>query len=352
MKVFPELRLDHLRAMTDSTGLIQHAIYSVPNRRTGYTTDDNARALIVALANYDRIRDNTSLQLVSTYLSFLHYAQTSSHRFHNFMSYDQMFLDEEGSEDSFGRTLVALGFALVSDIHENVKRVARQLFEDSIHWIPSLTSSRSRAYALCAVCEHHRVTREPARYSALISLLADSLVDMFDRNADENWIWFEPFLTYCNGLLPHSLFLAYSVLQEPKYYEVAVKTMKYLEENTVLDGIFHPIGTEGWYIKGQPRAMYDQQPVDAASFVCAAKTAAKVTGDPHYEGLASIGFEWFFGKNTVSEPMYDPVSGGCYDGLHDGRVNLNQGAESTISYLMAHLAALPDERQNDLIPPP
>jgi len=339
MKDYPAFRLDHLRALTDSTGLIQHAIYSIPNRKTGYSIDDNARALMVVLEHIDRTEDSQALHLASTYLSFLHYAQTPSFRFHNFMAYDQTFLDKEGSEDSFGRTLLACGFALGSRVHENIKRVARELLDNSIRWVPTLASARSRAYAIQALYYAHRAEPERDRLPLLMQV-ADSLAEMFERNAHSEWVWFEPFLTYCNGLLPHTLFLAYELTEKPSYLQVAKRSLDFLIQNVMVGGVLQPIGSDGWYIRGQERAWFDQQPVDAASMVSACVAAAEISGEKSYSEVATAAFDWFFGANVLREPLYDPVTGGCFDGLQPDRLNLNQGAESTLSYLMAHLAIL------------
>lgn len=341
MKDYPPIVLEHLETLTDRTGIIQHAIFSIPNRRTGYTTDDNARALIVALQEYERTRDRRLLRLVSTYLSFLHYAQTPNRRFHNFMSFDQIFLDNEGSEDCFGRVLWACGEALAADIHENVKKVARGLFDDAVRWLPLTTALRGKAYGMFGC--YHYLKAEPQAEAILdhIERLADVLCGAFSANATDEWTWFEPFLTYSNGMLPRALLLAYKAIGKDEYLDAALRSLEFLDRMTTTDGVHQPIGCNGWYFCGQERAWFDQQAVDPMSSVMANLAAYDVTSDRKYLEQARVSFDWFFGANGLREPLYDPVTGGCYDALTPAGPNLNQGAESTICCLLAQLAMAP-----------
>lgn len=341
MTDYPPIVLEHLETLTDRTGVIQHAIYSIPNRRTGYTTDDNSRALLVALQEYERTGDRRLLRLVSTYLSFLHYAQTPSKRFHNFMSFDQIFLDDEGSEDCFGRVLWACGEALATNIHENVKKVARRLFDDAVRWLPTLGWTRGRAYA-AGGC-HFYLCGEPEAddIRAHLERLADSMCASFHANAKDDWVWFDPYLTYSNGIMPRALFLAYRTLGKQEYLDIAVRCLDFLNGVTNVDGVHHPIGCNGWYICNEERAWFDQQAVDPMASVMANLSAYDVTSDRKYLGQAKIVFDWFFGANSIGEALYDPVTGGCYDGLTPSGVNLNQGSESTICCLLAQLAMAP-----------
>lgn len=341
MKDYPSIVLEHLETLTDRTGVIQHAIYSIPNRRTGYTTDDNARALIVALHEYERTKDRRNLQLISTYLSFLHYSQTPGKHFHNFMSFDQVFLDDMGSEDCFGRVLWACGEALSTDIHENVKKVAGLLFEDAIRWIPTVGSLRGKAY--CAVGCHFYLKAKPESevVRACLKKLAGEICGFFRSNATDEWTWFDPFLTYSNGIPPRALFLAHQSLGIDEYRDVAVRSLDFLNSVTMIDGMHHPIGCNGWWFKGADRSWFDQQPVDPMASVLANLTAYDVTSEDKYLKYAKMAYDWFFGGNSLKEWMYDPVTGGCFDGLTPSGPNLNQGSESTISCLLAQQAMVP-----------
>ncbi len=341
MTDYPPIVLEHLETLTDRTGVIQHAIFSIPNRRTGYTTDDNARALIVALHEYERTGDRRLLKLVSTYLSFLHYAQTANGRFHNFMSFDQIFLDDEGSEDCFGRVLWACGEALATNIHDNVKKVARRLFDDAVRWIPTITHTRGRAYSALGCYFYLKDQPESEIVRARFERLADMLCVDFQERATDDWAWFDSYLTYSNGIPPKALFLAYQVLGKEMYLDVAKQSLDFLNSVTNIDGIHHPIGCNGWLIQGEERAWFDQQPVDPMASVLANLSAYDVTNERKYLDHAKTAFDWFFGTNSIGEALYDPVTGGCFDGLTPSGSNLNQGSESTISCLLAQLAMVP-----------
>ncbi len=338
---YPPIVFEHLETLTDSTGVIQHAIFSIPNRRTGYTTDDNARALIAAIMEFERTGSRQVLRLVSTYLSFLHYAQTPAGRFHNFMAFDQVWLDDQSSDDCFGRVLWACGYALCADLHPNVKKVAKQLFDRAFRWVPFTRSLRSLAY-MCMGCYYylkHMPDSEDVRQA--MRAMADDICAQFDWNAKPDWVWFEDVLTYSNGMLPRALFLAYEEIGDERYLKVALEALDFLTSVCVLDGMLHPIGCNGWYIRGQERAFYDQQPVDPMGHMLAYLAAYDVTNDRKHLELARTSFDWFFGHNSVGEALYDPVTGGCFDALAPEGRNFNQGAESTICCLLSQLAMQP-----------
>jgi len=321
--------------------VIQHAIFSIPNRRTGYTTDDNARALIAAIMEYERTHSRQVLQLVSTYLSFLHYAETPSGRFHNFMSYDQVWLDDMGSDDCFGRVLWACGYALSADLHPNVKKVAKQLFDAGMRWIPFTQSLRARAYMTLGSYHYLQFEPDNGKITEIVESLADSLCKEFYFNATDDWAWFETVLTYSNGMLPRALFTAYLITKKQEYLDIAVKSLDFLTSVVIVDGMLHPIGCNGWYIKGYERAVWDQQPVDPLGHTLSYLAAYDATQDPKYLDLAKICFDWFFGHNSVGEALHDPVTGGCYDALTSEGPNYNQGSESTIACLLAQLSMQP-----------
>lgn len=341
INTYPPIVFEHLETLTDSTGVIQHAIFSIPNRRTGYTTDDNARALIAAIMEFERTGSRQVLQLVSTYLSFLHYAQTPAGRFHNFMSYDQVWLDDESSDDCFGRVLWACGYALHAELHPNIKKVAKQLFDAGMRWIPFTNSLRARAYMAKGCYYYLKEYPDSADVRQTMEKLADALCAAFRYSADEEWAWFEPVLTYSNGMMPRALFMVYQETQKQEHLDVARQSLEFLTSVCVIDGVLHPIGCNGWYIRGQERAYYDQQPVDPMGHTMSYLAAYDVVGDEKYLALAKTSFDWFFGHNSVGESLYDPVTGGCFDALGPGGPNFNQGSESTICCLLAQLAMQP-----------
>ena len=321
--------------------MIQHAIYSIPNRRTGYTTDDNARALIAAIMEFERTGSRHTLQLVSTYLSFLHYAQTPAGRFHNFMSFDQVWLDDQSSDDCFGRALWACGCALSADLHPNIKKVAKQLFDASLKWVPFIHSLRACAYISMGCYCYLRHEPDNSDVRGAFESMADAVCRDFRANAREDWAWFEDILTYSNGMIPRFLFLAYQALDKREYLQVAAQSLEFLTSVCVVDGILQPVGCNGWYMRGQERAWFDQQPVDPMCHTLSYLAAYDATGDEKYLALARTCFDWFFGRNSVGEALYDPVTGGCFDALEPAGPNLNQGSESTICCLLAQLSIQP-----------
>ncbi|MCE5199183.1 glycosyltransferase [bacterium] len=330
-----------METLTDSTGVIQHAIFSIPNRRTGYTTDDNARALIAAVMEFERTGSRQVLQLVSKYLSFLHYAQTPSGHFHNFMSYDQVWLDDQGSEDCFGRTLWGCGYALSAELHPNVKKVAKQMFDGAMRWVPLTHSLRARAYMSMGLYYYLKFDPDSTSVRSALEKAADSICKEYHTNAEPEWTWFEDVMTYSNGMIPRALFMAYQIFGKQEYLDVAVKSLDFLTSVCILDGMLYPIGCNGWYMRDYERAWYDQQPVDPMGHTLSYLSAYDATQDEKYLALAKVCFVWFFGHNSVGEALYDPVTGGCFDALAPDGANLNQGSESTVCCLLTQLAMQP-----------
>ena len=281
------------------------------------------------------------LQFVSKYLSFLHYAQTPSGHFHNFMSYDQMWLDNQSSEDCFGRVLWACGYALKGDLHPNIKKVAKQLFDNAARWINVNQTIRGRAYMGTGCYFYLQAYPDAQIIRQGLITCAESLVEYLEKNEKPDWCWFEDMLTYSNGIIPRMLFLAYMETGDKRYLDAAERSLDFLTSVCVKDGILYPIGCNGWYFRGSEKAIYDQQPVDPMAHTICYLTAFDATNNKKYLELAKISFDWFFGKNSVGEPLYDPTTGGCFDALAPEGPNFNQGAESTISCLLAQLAMLP-----------
>ena len=281
------------------------------------------------------------LRLVSTYLSFVHFAQTPAGRFHNFMAFDQVWLDDQGSDDCFGRVLWACGYALCAELHPNIKKVARELFDRAFRWIPFTQSLRARAYM--AMGCHYYLEEFPDADDVRSALrdIGDSLCEEYRYVARQDWAWVEEVLTYSNGMMPRALFMAYRDIEKKEYLRVAKESLDFLTSICVIDGMMHPIGCNGWYFRGRERAWYDQQPVDPMCQMLAYLAAYDVTSDENYLRLAKVSFDWFFGHNSVGEALYDPVTGGCSDALGPEGRNLNQGAESTVCCLFAQLSVQP-----------
>ncbi len=334
----PELRLDHLIRMTDDTGIIQHATYTVPARSTGYCVDDNARALIVAL-EADRLdASEETKRLVTTYLGYLHCAQTADGQFNNLMSYSRVFAGDR-SEDCLGRAVWGLGSTVLLAADEGCRMLARQMFERAL---PSLDGLGPRGTALAILGLTSLLAASPGadRPRAAITRLADSLVQRYHEAASPDWRWFEPTLTYDNALLPLALFKGYRVTGERSSLRVARESLDFLEEICFRDGQLVLVGNAGWHSRGSTKAPSDEQAIDAAAFVLAFHGAYLVTGDRHYLGRMSESFAWFLGANRLGVPLYDFATAGCRDGLGVSEVNQNEGAESTISFLLSLLSML------------
>lgn len=335
----PELRLDHLVRLTDDTGVVQHATFSVPARTSGYCVDDNARALIVALYADSLGGSADTKRLVVTYLAFLHAAQTAEGRFRNLMSYSRSFLDGTESDDCTGRALWALGTTARLSPDEGQRRLARQMFERGL---PFATELGPRGTALTILGLTAFLGRHPEVTAAaeLLSRLEQRLCRAYRHQATDDWRWFEPSLTYDNALLPLALWRANALTHDPESRAVASEALDFLESICFVNGGLVLIGNSGWHQRGGQRAQSDEQPTDAAAFVLAFRSAYVVTRDDRYLRRMREAFAWFLGANRLEAVVYDSATGGCRDGLGRGAPNLNQGAESTISFLLSLIEML------------
>ena len=334
----PDLRLDHLRRMSDSTGIYQHAIYSLPDFHHGYCIDDNARALIITVLLEELVLEGRELhRLAETYASFMQYAfNPDSKRFRNFMSYDRRWLETAGSEDSQGRTLWALGTCAGRSKHRHLQTWAAQMFERSLPSVLDAKSPRTWAYSLLGIYEYFRRLSGDRLATQARDTFTERLIDIFERTATEEWPWFEENLTYANALLSHVLILSGRWADNPRAFEIGLRSLRWLVSvQKAPQGHFRPIGSEGFYTRGRKRADFDQQPIEAHSTISACLEAYRSTNDTAWHEEARIAFEWFLGRNDLGLSLYDSKTGGCCDGLHMDRVNQNQGAESTLAYLIA-----------------
>jgi hypothetical protein len=336
----PPLKLDHLRHLTDDTGMLQHAIFTVPNYREGYTTDDNARALMVS-ALMEALGNEESLELGSRYLAFIWYAfNPETGRFRNFMDFQRHWLEESGSDDSHGRTLWALGTVLGNSNTPALQSMAGQVFEQALPAILSTTSPRAWAFALIGIQEYlHRFAGD-RRAGTVREELSGRLLTLYQNHRSDDWRWYEDRLTYCNAALPHALLLCGQAIPNVAMSEAGLESLSWLTDLQHTDsneGHFIPIGSDGFYPQGGERARFDQQPVEAQAAVSACLEAYRITGDNRWRREARRAFEWFLGRNDLNLPIYDPTTGGCRDGLHPDRPNENQGAESTLAFLQSLL---------------
>jgi hypothetical protein len=348
LPTFP-INLDFVRTLTDDVGMLQHSKYATPNKKEGYTTDDNARALIAATNYFMLFNDLSVKKLIDTYLSLLLYMQRSDGKMHNYLSYDRQLLDEIGSEDCMGRTLWACGYCLDSKLPEETKLLSKEVFDKLFCCISSFTSPRAKAYSIMGLFHYQKAYQEDQNVKVNINALAKQLTQQFEIESSEEWNWFESYLTYCNARLPHSLFLAYEVTGEDRYLRVASKSMKFLINTQTINELFVPIGNRGWYKKGSDRAIYDQQSVEAACTTEAAIAAFRNTHEKSYLLAAYNAFEWFLGGNLQGLTLYNQENGSCCDGITPEGLNQNKGAEATLSYLQARLNFEELKQQNNLL---
>jgi len=337
----PEIKLDHLGLMTDHTGLLQHAIYSVPRYEDGYCLDDNARALLVtALLEDEGTDQDAAVQaLASRYLAFVSHAfDRKSGRFRNFLSYSRRWLETSGSEDSHGRAIWALGTVVGRSIAPGRRSLGSELFHAAVPAVSGFTSPRAWAFALIGIDEYLRAFEGESNVQSVREALAERLLELFRKVSTREWPWFEERVTYCSARLSQGLIATGSALANPEMTSAGLRSLEWLEEiQRSEDGYFAPIGSNGFYQRGGARAAFDQQPVEAYAMVSACLEARRVTGDARWLERARRAFGWFLGRNQLQRPLYDASTGGCRDGLHADRANENQGAESTLSFLLALL---------------
>jgi len=338
LMILPAIKLDFLETITDDTGIFQHTKFGTPNRREGYTTDDNARALIALIKYSYHIRGNSQLnKLINTYLSFLFHMQRKDGKMQNLMSYDRHFLDLEGSEDCIGRTLWACGCLINSKLSLEKRILAKEIFDKALPWAPFFKSPRADSCAILGLTQYHRAHPEDENLIRNTEILSDRLLNHYEKASSSDWRWFEPYLTYENARLPHALYEAYRETKQKRYLQVAEESLKFLLEVQIINDTFVPIGNKGWYQKGQARPMYDQQSIEAASMTEALISSYRATSNPQYKKTAVTIFNWFLGKNTQNVVVYNSTTGACRDGITATGLNLNEGAESNVCYLSARI---------------
>ncbi|MGA2672608.1 MAG: glycosyltransferase family 4 protein [Terracidiphilus sp.] len=339
----PVLNTAQMLSMTDDTGILQHAIFSVPNSSEGYTTDDNARALIVSTLldeNPAGMGKWENPHLSRRYLAFLWLAfNTNTGRFRNFLGYDRRWLEDVGSDDSHGRALWSLGKVLGHSQDAGLRGAAGRLFEAAVP--ATLTFTSPRAWAFCILGMQAYLDWFPGDRSiqGARNTLANRLLDIYERSHSETWLWFEKSLSYSNARLSQALILAGWRSDNQRMIEAGMDSLKWLvaEQHREDKEIFVPIGSNGFFIEGNEKARFDQQPVEACATISACLEVYRLTEESQWFEEAQRVFRWFLGKNDLQVPLYDAITGGCRDGLHPDRINENQGAESTLSFLMALL---------------
>lgn len=336
----PPLKLNHLLRMTDDTGMLQHAIFTVPNYIEGYTTDDNARALIVSIL-LESIMNGESTILTSRYLAFILFSfNPDNGHFRNFLDFQRHWLEKKGSDDSHGRTLWSLGTVLGRSKIASFQSIAGRLFEKALSAIMDMTSPRAWSFALLGIHEYSQKYAGDSRVNRVRQELSERLMTLYGKCHTDNWHWFENSLSYCNAVLPHALLVSGNASSNGRMIEGGIESLRWLADLQRADSVgghFVSIGSNGFYTKNGERARFDQQPVEAQTMVSACLEAFRVTGDKYWRKEARRAFEWFLGRNDLNLSIYDPISGGCRDGMHPDRLNENQGAESTLAFLQALL---------------
>jgi glycosyltransferase involved in cell wall biosynthesis len=344
----PILKLTHVNALTDDTGMLQHAIFTIPNRAEGYTTDDNARALIFTVLLAQLGKDKQQLGKTESanpdwpfrYLAFLEHAfHPEKKRFRNFLGYDHRWIEDQGSEDSHGRALWALGTLLARSENLGMRGAAGRLLEFSLPAALEFTSPRAWAYTLLGIQEYLSSYPGDRDAQKVRSVLSRRLLEMYESIRGKDWKWFENVLAYGNARLPQAMLLVGSACADGRMVSAGLEALDWLLKTQHCETHHHfvPIGSQGFYHQGGEKARFDQQPIEAAGAVSACLQAYRVTGDGRWRSEAWSAFNWFLGDNDLQLPLYDPETGGCRDGLHPDRANQNQGAESTLSFLMALL---------------
>ena len=336
----PEPRFEHIEAMTDSTGMLQHAVYSVADRNHGYCIDDNARALIVTtLAEAIPTCADVARRLAPRYAAFVHQAWNGEiRRFRNFMSYERRWLEDAGSEDSQCRALWALGTCVGRSMRGERRRWAAELFGRALGACETMTSPRAWAFSLLGIHRYLSALGGDRVAARIRDLLVERLLGLYRSQKGPDWCWFEDVLCYDNARLPQALLTTARATGQDEAREVGLEALDWLmRQQQAEDGHFRPIGSQGFYRRGERRAPFDQQPIEAYAAVDACLEAHRLTGDAVWLAHARRAFAWFLGDNDLGEPLFDPTTGACRDGLHFDRVNENQGAESTLAFVAALL---------------
>ncbi len=335
----PEPPLEHLQRLTDDTGLYQHARFTVPDRQHGYCTDDNARAVVAMTKYCAQYPEPAALRLFETYLSFICHAQNADGTVRNFMTFDRQWAADERPHDALGRTLWAFGAVMAKPPLPRYLPVIKDCFDKSVKHVPRL-SLRGKAYSIFGMAQYLEQFPGASDIKRYLALAADHLLAEYEDCCAPDWQWFEDILTYDNAVLPDALYTAALTVGEEKYLQVANKTCEFLLDK-IFDGRqFSFIGCKGWYKRGGQRAVFDQQPVEVASTVMMLRAAFEATGRSEYLKIQKKAFDWFLGENDLHVPVYDFATKGCSDGLTPSGVNVNQGAESMLSFLLSLLCVV------------
>lgn len=340
ISLLPEFSMKQIKRLTHEAGIIQHATFGIPNLKEGYCLCDNSRALLLALMAYRIKKDKASLKLIPTYLSFILYMQNDDGNFRNFLSFSREYLDEVGSEDSFGRTIWAVGYLLNYPPNNSYCQIGQLIFDRAKPHFDNLQSIRSIANTIIGITYYLRSNMTDDAMIEKLRELTYKLIDHYNINNHDNWHWYEALLAYDNAILPLAMLHATSILREDKIKKVAFESMDFLVKHTMKNDYLSIIGNEEWFMKDGEPSVYAQQPVDAMGMVLMFGQAYNLTGDKSYLTKLFKSFRWFLGENDLRVSLYNHDTQGCCDGIESYGVNQNQGAESTIAYLVSYLNVL------------
>lgn len=339
-EMMPAFSMAHIQRLTDDTGIVQHAKYGIPNLKEGYCVDDNARALLMVIMAWQQNKSKVALELLPVYLSYIQYMQCDDGNFRNFLSFRREYLDEVGTEDSFGRTIWALGYLINNAPNNSYKEFAKELFVKSIPHFSQLKHLRGLANTMIGLSSYLKAQPYDEYFIEELNKLAEPLKAAYRTHKGDDWHWFEEKLTYDNAILPLALLSHYETTQDQESLAIGLESMEYLTAKTLDKGYLNPVGNDGWLYRGEDMAIYDQQAIETMAMVLMYFKAYEITHDLKYISQMYLSYQWFLGENSLRLPLYDYETKGCGDGLQPYGVNRNQGAESTLAYWISHLTVL------------
>jgi glycosyltransferase involved in cell wall biosynthesis len=337
----PPIKLNHIKELTTDYGMLQFSKFSEPDPQSGYTLDDNARALIDMVMHYSHYQNEETLELADIYLKFMENMQRENGFFDNYKNFDRQLTTqnfEVNLEDANGRALWSLGYVIS---HKQILPMslvvrAENCWEKAFSKIHEINSPRAIAYTLKGLYYYYSVhSKESVR--VYIEKLADKLLELYNINSEEYWCWYEDYMTYVNNVLPEAMMFSFLATNEPKYLKIATITFDFLLSHYFMKGQLKVISNRGWFKKQNERFFYGEQPIEVATTIITLDLFYQVTGNVKYKDQLEVAFNWFLGNNHLKQIMYNPVNGASYDGLEDKTININQGAESTLCFFKAQL---------------
>lgn len=338
---FPPIKLDHIKELTTDYGILQFSKFSQPDLSSGYTLDDNARALINILMYYDMVDDPIALDLAKIYLNFIAEIQREDGQFDNYKDINRQLTKQNelvNLEDSNGRALWSLGYmlSLQKKLPLDFVQQAQKIWDKAVLHIDKVSSPRAIAYSLKGLCYYYQISFEK-NIKTCIAQLADKLLNHYHINSDDEWCWYEDYMTYANNVLPEAMLYSYLATRDLKYKKIALITFDFLLSHYFMKGEISVISNRGWFVKGEKKNTYGEQPIEVATTIITLHLFYQVTGNAKYRNQMNLAFSWFLGNNHLNQIIYNPVNGASYDGLEDKNVNINQGAESTLCFFKAQL---------------